>query len=124
MCLDVFDLEMLKKGETLIAPRASMNGEKGLYLFQLDRETKEIIKTRLNSVVVPAYLMDIELTPKNKSDLLQGKSIELEDRYGNKHRVAIDLINPKGYSIVDQTQKSKLSVVKSLDEKSSTRIRR
>jgi len=58
-------LEMLKKGETLIAPRASMNSEKGLYLFQLDLETKEIVKTRLNSNAVPVYLMDIELVPKN-----------------------------------------------------------
>ncbi len=103
-------LETLKKGETLIAPKISMNGEKELYLFQLDHETNEIVKTRLNSISVPRYLMDVELTPQNRSDLLQGKTIKLEDKFGKTHIVAIDLINPNGYSIKSQDQKQQLSV--------------
>ena len=103
-------LETLKKGETLIAPKTSMNGEKELHLFQLDQETNEIIKTRLNSISVPRYLMDIELTPQNRSDLLQGKTIKLEDKLGKTHEVAIDLIDPKGYSIKNQDQNQQLSV--------------
>ena len=103
-------LENLKKGETLIAPITSMNSEKELHLFQLDQETNEIVKTRLNSISVPRYLMDIELTPQNQSDLLQGKTIKLEDKLGKTHEVAIDLIDPKGYSIKNQDQKQELSV--------------
>ena len=103
-------LETLKKGETLIAPKISMNGEKELYLFQLDRETNEIVKTRLNSITVPRYLMDMELTSQNRSDLLQGKTIKLEDKLGKTHQVAIDLIDPKGYSIKSQDQKQQLSL--------------
>lgn len=103
-------LETLKKGETLIAPKTSMNGEKELYLFQLDSETNEIIKTRLNSISVPRYLLDIELSPQNRSDLLQGKTIKLEDKFGKNHEVAIDLIDPKGYSIKSQDQNQQLSV--------------
>jgi len=103
-------LETLKKGETLIAPKTSMNGEKELYLFQLDRETNEIVKTRLNSITVPRYLMDMELTSQNRSDLLQGKTIKLEDKLGKTHQVAIDLIDPKGYSIKSQDRKQQLSV--------------
>jgi len=104
-------LETLKKGETLITPKTSMNGEKELYLFQLDRETNEIVKTRLNSITVPRYLMDIQLSPQNRSDLLQGKTIKLEDKLGKTHEVAIDLIDPKGYSIKSQEQKQQLSLV-------------
>ena len=98
-------LEKLKQGETVIAPKTSMNGEKELHLFQLDKETKEIVKTRLNSISVPRYLMEIELSPKDRSNLLQGKTIDLEDRYGRGHKVAIDLINSKGYSIKNPEQK-------------------
>lgn len=103
-------LETLKRGETLIAPSTSMNGEKELHLFQLDSETNEIIKTRLNSISVPRYLMDIELTQQNRSDLLQVKTIKLEDKFGKSHQVTIDLIDPKGYSIKSQDQKQQLSL--------------
>ena len=108
--LNNVQLESLKKGETLIAPKTSMNGEKELHLFQLDRETNEVVKTRLNSISVPRNLMDIELTPQNRSDLLQGKGIKLEDKLGKTHEVAIDLIDSKGYSIKNQDQKQELSV--------------
>jgi len=87
-----------------------MNGEKELHLYQLDRETNEIVKTRLNSIAVPRYLMDIELSPKDRSILLQGETVNLEDRYGKKHKVAIDLIDPKGYSITNIEQKLEHSV--------------
>jgi hypothetical protein len=103
-------LQKLKQGETLIAPKTSMNGEKELYLYQLDRETREIVKTRLNSISVPRYLMDIELSAKDRSNLLQGKTIDLEDRYGKVHKVAIDLIDPKGYSIKNPEQKLEPSI--------------
>ena len=102
-------LEALKKGETVIAPRTSMNGEKDLYLFQLDKETNEIVKTRLNSISVPRYLMDIELTQKQKSDLLQGKTIELVDKYGNIQKVSIDLINQQGFRIHHSGEKTELN---------------
>jgi hypothetical protein len=72
----------------LIAPKTSMNGEKELHLFQLDRETREIVKTRLNSISVPKYLMDIELSPNDRSNLLQGKTIDLEDRYGKSTQIS------------------------------------
>ena len=111
-------LETLKKGETLIAPKTSMNGEKELYLFQLDSETNEIVKTRLNSISVPRYLMDLELTPQNRSDLLQGKTIKLEDKLGKSHQVAIDLIDPKGYAIICQDQKQRLSLKHDAKEES------
>jgi hypothetical protein len=103
-------LEKLKQGETLIAPKTSMNGEKELYLYELDRETREIVKTRLNSISVPRYLMDIELSAKDRPNLLQGKTIDLEDRYGKVHKVAIDLIDPKGYSIKNPEQKLEPSI--------------
>jgi hypothetical protein len=104
-------LEKLKQGDTVIAPKTSMNGEKELHLFQLDRETKEIVKTRLNSISVPKYLMDIELSPNDRSNLLQGKTIDLEDRYGKRHKLAIDLIDPKGYSIKNPEQKLEHSIL-------------
>ena len=119
-------LEALKKGETVISPKASMNGEKELHLFQLDRETNEIIKTRLNSISVPRYLMDIELTPQNRSDLLQGKTVKLEDKFGKSHEVAIDLIEPKGYVLKNADQKQEMSPAQnqSEDVKMSTGVKR
>lgn len=103
-------LENLKKGETVIAPKASMNGENELYLFQLDQETNEIIKTRLNSISVPRYLMDRELTAQDKSDLLKGKTMELADKNGTIHKISIDLVDPLGYSIRDTEAGQSLEV--------------
>lgn len=103
-------LAKLKQGETVIAPKTSMNGDKELHLYQLDHETNEIVKTRLNSISVPKYMMDIELSPQDRSNLLQGKTIDLEDRYGKKHKIAIDLIDPKGYSIKSPEPKLEPSI--------------
>lgn len=118
-------LENLKKGETVIAPKASMNGEKELYLFQLDQETNEIIKTRLNSISVPRYLMDKELTPQDKTDLLQGKAITLTDKEGLGHRVGIDLFDPKGYSVRESAIRKSLEVNTTVErEKDRTKGRK
>lgn len=108
-------LENLKKGETVIAPKASMNGENELYLFQLDQETNEIIKTRLNSISVPRYLMDRELTAQDKTDLLQGKTIELADKNGTIHKITIDLIDPLGYAIKHTESQQLLDVNRSME---------
>jgi hypothetical protein len=59
----------------------------------------------LNSIIVPRYLMDMELTPQNKSNLLQGKTITLEDKLGRIYEVDIDLINPKGCVLKNSDQK-------------------
>lgn len=123
--LNATQLEALKKGETVIASRTSMNGEKEAYLFQLDRETNEIVKTRLNSISVPRYLMDVELTPQQRADLLQGKTIRLEDRHGKIHEVAIDLIDPKGYALKAPEQGRQLSGNTATEEvKMSTGMKR
>jgi hypothetical protein len=122
--LNESQLEKLKQGETLIAPKTSMNGEKELYLYQLDRETREIVKTRLNSISVPRYLMDIELSAKDRSNLLQGKTIDLEDRYGKVHKVAIDLIDPKGYSIKNPEQKLEPSITMKEEPERTTGVKR
>ncbi|MDZ7604400.1 MAG: DUF4099 domain-containing protein [Cyclobacteriaceae bacterium] len=92
-------LDSLKNGERVIAARTSLNGEKELYLFQLDRETNEIYKVRQNSITIPRHLMEVELSPQQRSDLLLGKTIRLEDKAGNVHEVAVDLIDRKGYSV-------------------------
>ena len=118
-------LETLKKGDAVIAPKTSMNGEKELHLFQLDRETNEIVKTRLNSIVVPRYLLDMELTPQQRADLLQGKTIRLEDKHGKTHEVAIDLIDPKGYAVKHPDQQPHMYVHSSKEEvQISTGIKR
>jgi hypothetical protein len=65
--LNEAQLEALKRGETVIVPKTSMNGEKEAYLFQLDRETNEIVKTRLNSISVPRYLMQVNTLQTNAS---------------------------------------------------------
>ena len=118
--LNESQLEKLKSEETIIAPKTSLNGEKELHLFQLDRETNEIVKTRLNSISVPRYLMDIELSPQNRSDLLQGKTIQLEDKFGKSHEVAIDLVDPKGYTIKNAAQKQELSA--NISEKKEVKL--
>lgn len=117
-------LDKLKQGETVIAPMTSMNGEKELHLYQLDRETNEIVKTRLNSISVPKYLMDIELSSQDRSNLQQGKTIGLEDKYGNTRKVAIDLINPKGYSIKNPEQKLEPSISMKEEPERTTGVKR
>ena len=123
--LSAAQLEALKRGETVIAPKTSMNGEKEAYLFQLDRETNEIVKTRLNSISVPRYLMDVELTPQQRADLLQGKTTRVEDKHGKIHEVTIDLIDPKGYAVKAPEQGRQLSNNTATEEvKMSTGMKR
>lgn len=92
-------LESLKNGERVIASRTSLNGEKEPYLFQLDRETNEIYKVRQSSIIIPRHLMEVELTPQQRSDLQLGKTIRLEDKEGRTHEVAVDLMDKKGFSV-------------------------
>jgi hypothetical protein len=42
--LSATQVENLKKGATIIAPKISMNGENELHLFQLDREPMKSLK--------------------------------------------------------------------------------
>ncbi len=92
-------LESLKNGERVVASRTSLNGEKEPYLFQLDRETNEIYKVRQNSIIIPRHLMEVELTPQQRSDLQLGKIVRLEDKSGRTHEVAVDLMDKRGFSV-------------------------
>ena len=95
------EIEKLKVGDLVTGTKTSLNGEKEKYIFQLDKEINEIKSIRVNNINLPKSIMDVELTQKNKSDLLDGKSIILKNKEGDEKAVGIDLVSSKGFSVKD-----------------------
>ena len=102
--LDKEQLDRLKNGETVVAPKTSLNGEKENYIFQLDKQINEIRFLRVNDINIPKSLLGNEITPKQREDLLEGKTVELKTQDGVK-AVSVDLIGPKGFSVKEQEHK-------------------
>ncbi|QCR25278.1 DUF4099 domain-containing protein [Pontibacter sp. SGAir0037] len=96
------ELEKLQNGELLVKPFKSLNGEKELYVFQLDKETNEILRVRVRDIQVPSAIRDIVLSTDQKEHLRQGGTLELyskaKDQLISAH---LDLNEPKGLKIVE-----------------------
>ncbi|MDX5481256.1 MAG: DUF3945 domain-containing protein [Hymenobacteraceae bacterium] len=94
------ELEKLQNGELLVKPFKSLNGEKELYVFQLDKETNEILRVRVRDIQVPSAIRDIVLSTDQKEHLRQGGTLELYSKAKDQLISArLDLNNPKGLKI-------------------------
>lgn len=96
------ELEKLQNGELLVKPFKSLNGEKELYVFQLDKETNEILRVRVRDIQVPSAIKDIVLSTDQKEHLRQGGTLELYSKAKDQLITArLDLNDPKGLKIVE-----------------------
>ncbi|PTX13172.1 uncharacterized protein DUF3945 [Pontibacter mucosus] len=96
------ELEKLLDGELLVKPFKSLNGEKELYVFQLDKETNEILRVRVRDIQVPSAIRDIVLSTDQKEHLRQGGTLELYSKAKDQLITArLDLNNPKGLKIME-----------------------
>ncbi|GAB3834196.1 DUF4099 domain-containing protein [Pontibacter qinzhouensis] len=96
------ELEKLQNGELLVKPFKSLNGEKELYVFQLDKETNEILRVRVRDIQVPSAIRDIVLSTDQKEHLRQGGTLELYSKAKDQLITArLDLNDPKGLKIVE-----------------------
>ncbi|MEJ8804112.1 DUF4099 domain-containing protein [Pontibacter sp. H249] len=94
------ELEKLQNGELLVKPFKSLNGEKELYVFQLDKETNEILRVRVRDIQVPSAIRDIVLSTDQKEHLRQGGTLELYSKAKDQLISArLDLNDPKGLKI-------------------------
>lgn len=68
------------------------------YLYQIDRDTKEIMRIPSSKIFVPDHIEDIQLSQAQKEKLRQGEGIELE-KQDKKLNVKLDLNRPQLFKI-------------------------
>jgi hypothetical protein len=92
------ELGQLRKGGILVRDHIALNGEREPHFFQLDRETNEILRARVRDFIVPSTIRDVVLSPDQKEQLRQGRTIELEAKGGAAvTRARVDLNEPRGF---------------------------
>ncbi|ADY38189.1 hypothetical protein Bacsa_3668 (plasmid) [Phocaeicola salanitronis DSM 18170] len=95
------ELNKLQSG-SLITKK--IDGEK--YLLQLDKETNEILKAKLRSIIIPSFINGSEISSKQKEELKNGETIVINN--GNdKIKVRIDLNSQKGIQLYAFEQQQK-----------------
>jgi hypothetical protein len=98
------ELEKLKAGSLLVRDHVALNGEREPYYFQLDRETKEILRARVRDFPVPGAINGVVLSPDQKEQLRQGHMIELRSKGGEGVvRARVDLSEPRGFTTKPET---------------------
>ncbi len=95
------DLDKLEQGDSVVK---SVNGER--FLIQLDKDTKELLRTKTKDIFIPAYLQDVKIDSQQREKLRQGKEISI-DLGTEKVSAKIDLDSSNGlrFSNFDQKQK-------------------
>jgi Protein of unknown function (DUF4099)/Protein of unknown function (DUF3945) len=86
---------VLKKGSRTDSP-VSLSSEKSpdMYLLQLDKDTKEVMRINTAHLKIPDSIEDIRLTLEQKDKLRNGEGIELE-KPDKKLNVKLDLNRPQ-----------------------------
>lgn len=111
------ELEALKAGGLVIAPKTSQNGELEKHIFQLDKEINEIKSIRANSVNIPNQIDNVPISTKQKAELLEGKPIDLVNKNGEVRTVVVDLLSQKGYSVLNENKAIKEGLQETLNTK-------
>jgi Protein of unknown function (DUF4099)/Protein of unknown function (DUF3945) len=99
------DISRLEVGETVLKnssrtdSSASLSSEKSPdvfnnYLYQMDKDTKEIMRINTVNIKIPDSIEDIKLTLDQKDKLRNGEGIELE-KPDKKLNVKLDLNKPQ-----------------------------
>lgn len=84
----------LETGETILKKGNSDMG----YLYQMDKDTKEIMRIQESKIFVPDHIENIQLSQAQKEKLRVGESIELE-KQDKKLNVKLDLNRPQLFKI-------------------------
>lgn len=74
-----------------------VNADKA-YLYQMDKDTKEIMRIQQSKIFVPDHIEDIQLSQAQKERLRIGETIELE-KQDKKLSVKLDLNRPQLFKI-------------------------
>jgi Protein of unknown function (DUF4099)/Protein of unknown function (DUF3945) len=96
------EIDRLKTGETVLKKGSrtdspvSLSSEKSpdMYLLQLDKDTKEVMRINTAHLKIPDSIEDIRLTLEQKDKLRNGEGIELE-KPDKKLNVKLDLNRPQ-----------------------------
>lgn len=92
----------LEMGETVVKKGSPIgaSSEKfpDAYLYQLDKDTKEIMRIQQSKIFVPDHIEDIQLSQAQKEKLRIGETIELE-KQDKKLNVKLDLNRPQLFKI-------------------------
>lgn len=95
-------IEDLKQGKLIVENKTSQNGEREKHIFQLDREINEIKSVRVNSIKIPNQIDNIQISTKQKTELLEGKTVDLVNKNGEVKTVAVDLLKQTGYAVLNE----------------------
>lgn len=90
--------ERLLKGELVLKESKALNGTLEPHIYQLDRQTNEVLCSRISSIQIPNSIQNTPISPEQKEQLKQGNPLELE-KPGTKERfvIQLDLNEPRGY---------------------------
>ncbi|WP_181308801.1 DUF4099 domain-containing protein [Rufibacter sp. XAAS-G3-1] len=101
--------DKLLKGEPIVKDTRAFNGQMEPHIHQLDKDTKEMLTTRVANIQIPNIIADNALTVSQKETLKNGQAIELDDKANQRAvTVRLDLNEPKGYSVQLSEQKINL----------------
>jgi Protein of unknown function (DUF3945) len=88
--------ETVLKKDSRTDSSVSLSSEKtpDVYLYQMDKDTKEIMRIGQSNIVIPDSIEDVKLTLDQKDKLRSGEGIELE-KPDKKLTVKLDLSRPQ-----------------------------
>ena len=96
----------LETGETVLKKDSRTDSPISDYLYQMDKETKEIMRINQSKIFIPDSIEDIKLSLEQKDKLRNGEGIELE-KQDKKLTVKLDLNKPQLFKInISNTIKS------------------
>lgn len=88
----------LETGETVLKKGSRTDSPISDYLYQMDKETKEIMRINQSKIFIPDSVEDIKLSLEQKDKLRNGEGIELE-KQDKKLTVKLDLNKPQLFKI-------------------------
>ena len=101
--------DKLLKGEPIVKETRAFNGQMEPHIHQLDKDTKEMLTTRVANIQIPNIIADNALTANQKEALKNGQAVELNDKLNQGAlTVRLDLNEPKGYAVQLSEQKLNL----------------
>ena len=88
------EVSRLETGETVFKKGSRTDSPISDYLYQMDKETKEVMRIGQSKIFIPDSIEDIKLTLDQKDKLRNGEGIELE-KQDKKLNVKLDLNRPQ-----------------------------
>ncbi len=101
--------DKMLKGEPIVKESRALNGAIEPHVHQLDKDTNEILTSRVERILIPGTIKDNIITSDQKEQLLKGEPVEIKGRDGKEAMVVrLDLNEAKGYKITTGEQAREL----------------